>query len=49
MKRIVGISMGVGALKRALKEKKITLVKILKVVTQLGVDHRVINYIEALS
>ena len=49
MKRIVGITVGVSALKRALKEKKTTLGKVLKLATQLGVDHRVMSYIEALS
>ena len=49
MKRVVGVSIGVSALKRALKEKKTTLWKVLKLATQLGVDHRVMSYIEALS
>ena len=49
MKRILGVSIGVTALKTALKEKKTTIDKVLKMATRLGVDHRVMGYIEALS
>lgn len=49
MKRIIGVSIGVTALKTALKEKKTTIDKVLKMATRLGVDHRVMGYIEALS
>lgn len=49
MKRILGVSIAVGALKVAIKEKKTTLSEILKMATRLGVDHRVMSYIEALS
>ena len=49
MKRVLGVTLAVSALKNALQEKKTTLDKILKMATQLGVDHRVMSYIEALS
>ncbi|MGE3757062.1 MAG: type IV toxin-antitoxin system AbiEi family antitoxin domain-containing protein [Pseudobdellovibrionaceae bacterium] len=49
MKRILGVQIGVGALKSALKEKKTTLGKILKMAKLLGVDHRIMIYIEALA
>ncbi len=48
-KRVLGFSIGVGALKSALQNKKTSLDKIIKMATQLGVDHRVMSYIEALS
>ena len=48
-KRVLGFSVGVSALKSALQGKKTTLDKIIKMATQLGVDHRVMSYIEALS
>ena len=49
MKRVLGVTLAVSALKSALQEKKTTLDKILKMATQLGVDDRVMSYIEALS
>jgi predicted transcriptional regulator of viral defense system len=48
-KRALGFSIGVSALKSALQNKKTSLDKIIKMATQLGVDHRVMSYIEALS
>jgi len=49
LKRILGVSVGVSALKTALADKKTTLDKVLRMATQLKVDHRVMNYLEALS
>ncbi len=49
MKRTLGFTIGVSALKTALKQKKTTLDKVIKMAVQLGVVHRVMNYIEALS
>jgi predicted transcriptional regulator of viral defense system len=49
LKRIVGVSVGVSALKAALTQKKTTLDKILKTATQLRVDHQIMSYIEALA
>lgn len=48
-KRILGPSLGIRALKNAIQGKKTSLDKILKMATQLGVDHRIMSYIEALS
>lgn len=48
-KRSLGFQLGVSALKDALKDKKTTLAKIIKMATQLGLDHRIMSYIEALS
>ncbi len=49
LKRIVGVNVGVGALKTALSSRKTTLNKILTMATKLRVDHRVMSYLEALS
>lgn len=48
LKRILG-TVGVEALKTALSQKKTTLDRILKIATALKVDHRIMNYIEALA
>ncbi|MBL7670922.1 MAG: hypothetical protein JNM39_10595 [Bdellovibrionaceae bacterium] len=49
MKRILGPQIGIDALKTALKEKKTTLDKVLRMAKSLGVDHRIQNYIEVLA
>ena len=49
MKRILGPQIGIDALKTALREKKTTLDKVLRMAKSLGVDHRIQNYIEVLA
>jgi len=49
MKKILGVQVGMAALKSALREKKTTLDRVLKMAKALGVSHRVMSYIEALA
>lgn len=48
-KRIIGVNIGISALKMALAQKKTTLDKILKMAKELHVDHQIINYLEAFA
>lgn len=48
-KRIVGVNVGVSALKTALAQKKTTLDKILKMAKELRVDHQIMSYLEAMA
>lgn len=46
---IISPRMGIDALKTALTSKKTSVAKVLKIATQLGMEHRIIPYVEALS
>ncbi len=45
----IGTQIGIEALRKAIKEKKTTLSKIVETATKLGLEHRILPYIEALS
>ncbi len=49
LKKIIGVQIGVDALKTSLKDKKTNLDKVLRMAISLGVDHRIRNYIEVLA
>lgn len=49
LKSIISPRLGIDALKRAIAEKKTTASAILKMSDELGVKHRILPYIEALS
>lgn len=49
LKRILSVQVGMSAFKSALNDKKTTLDKVFKMAKALGVDHRVMAYIEALA
>ncbi len=49
MKRLLSVHIGVAALKVAVKTKKTTLDKVLKMAKLMDVEHRLSNYIEALA
>lgn len=48
-KRIVGVNLGIAALKAALAQQKTTLDKILKIAKELRVDHQIMSYLEAVA
>jgi hypothetical protein len=41
--------MGIDALKRAIATKKTTGTKVLRLASTMGVHHRIVSYVEALS
>lgn len=49
LKALISPRMGIDALKIAISMKRTSANKVLRVATELGVKHRVLNYIEALS
>ena len=49
LKAIISPRMGIDALKRAIATKKTTGTKVLHLASALGVHHRVVPYVEALS
>lgn len=48
-KRLVGTQTAVEAFRQAIKDKKTTLDKVLRMATRLKMEHRIITYIEALA
>jgi len=46
---IIGGQIGIEALRRAIRDKKTTLGKVMDTAVKLGVDHRIKSYIEALA
>jgi predicted transcriptional regulator of viral defense system len=49
LKAIISPRMGIDALKRAIATKKTTATKVLHLASAMGVHHRVVPYVEALS
>lgn len=49
LKAIISPRMGIDALKRAIATRKTTATKVLRFASAMGVHHRVIPYVEALS